>query len=1121
MTEILNTLIAGHFAVISEGGIRFVKTACNPLRLIRDLLGGSFPDYHLQWMLMLAIRRHYRCVPSAQVAHLFQFLAEELNRELGSDGKLPTVAPRRLVFEDLSSSLISSLGHARLEQDFAPEAVALFLECCRAVNYVQVDYNAGSIALMATSIDAEYLLSRLFGMSTSISGFDDLFGGGILLPDQFVAEPNGWSRGPILGRTILAAGRYATGKSLLALQVAVEVAKKGGVAWFMPFEQSADDCLYSLETMSALPSDGSVAIACNPLELEHHLANRSSGRGLLILLRSIKDSLDNLLGLLPTYSQRLRHYPLRLLLLDPLNAIVRTKRNVDEERKRVLAVFEELKKTGTNVWMNAEESPGSAPDHFFEQNIADTVIRLSVLEELGYTQTYMEVTKSRLQRQQRGRNPYTIQSGRGLVVSASSVSFADRIRARRVRVGTRRQTFGIPDFNRVIGPELIKSGDVIALVGPGGTFKTQVGLMFLHASGHAQKSTSSEEPEDQSRQRIRNLLIPVRDSQATVEAKLTADLVKNQHLSFSRWGEVKVCPLPSGFVSPGEILQRIEGAFLDARLARRAVERVMVDNVPHWELACPFVKGDQTFADTLLSLFRGQGCATLLTCSPIGTGSDLQKTIIDAADCVIEFSSIQARGASRVLVRVTKTRTMEHSRETFELLLRTGSIELSPDAQLLRISASNEISTVKVRLFLRSENRIQRQYNEEIRSSIESTLAPEVLLDNQSRLDLKHLPGMGRVSSMDELQILQLDEFEVSGLRDEAGASLLHRFHNSDWDSENWGDVDMRLVRAIRSKGGGFIGVPFCENISVLAYHVDRLQGPIRAQSWEALAKQVCELEDEDQGRVIFDFSQVTRENFNCLFFEILQSMLKVPQSQARDACGLQNWLKTSQALDAAVLMRRIAARSYANRRDSRQEPDRSLRPELNIELDPTASIWRTWFSTLIQMLSSLSAEEATNIAVIPLPGDITVAGEWFLGIPSHSVAPDVGLRLIRNLTTREAEFERMKRGVGLPTRPRMYEGVPLDAPLSESFRLRLSDFHRLMKEPFRRSRFSCYSDSSDILATHLQAIVALQREDRQVIRGILEGAISKVSMMQSGVRCEDCRKRGKSQLSHDTEIRE
>jgi hypothetical protein len=214
-------------------------------------------------------------------------------------------------------------------------------------------------------------------------------------------------------------------------------------------------------------------------------------------------------------------------------------------------------------------------------------------------------------------------------------------------------------------------------------------------------------------------------------------------------------------------------------------------------------------------------------------------------------------------------------------------------------------------------------------------------------------------------------------------------------------------------------------------------------------------------------------------------------------------------------MMRRVGGRSYARRRqlprDKSEKAPGKAAAHASIELDPGACMWRTWYSNLVQMISTFSREDAAKIRVIPLPGDVTVAGEWFLGIPAHSAAPDVGLRLIRNLTTREAELDRMSRGVGLPTRQALYDSAPPDAPISESFRLSYSDLRRLLAKPFRRSRFACYGDYSDSLSVHLKAIMDLQSEDRKEIARLLNSAILKASLIQGAPRCPDCHKHEQS----------
>ena len=1082
------------FAFLFEERIELANRACQPLSLCRDLLSEGFLDYQLKYDLMLAIREHYGCAPSSQVAHLFNFLSGQLN-EL-NQSKEASARPQAFRYEHLRQTLTGALNSARIDPSFASEAVDLFLECCRVLNYVQMDYKPGYVAVITRVVDAEYLLSRLFGLSTSMVGFDELFGGGLLLPDSFVDKLKPWSQGLILGRTVLVTGRYATGKSLLALQMAVEVAKKGGAAWFMPLEQTAEDCLYALETMCALPVDGSVKIARNTLELETCLSSPSNA-GLLIFLRSVKESYDDFLELLPQHGTMLQRYPLRMVAIDPVNAISRAKKDATEYRERTISVLEQLKRGRTNVWMNVEESPGSNGEHMFEQNIADVVLRLSVSEDYGFMQTYMEVTKSRLQRQQRGRHPYVIQSGRGIAISPSSVSFADRTSGRRVRIGDKPQTFGITDFNRVIGPGLISSGDIIALVGPGGTFKTYVGLMFLFATGRPAPKPNAQEPSGQRSERIQNLLIPARDNTASLEARFDEKLLVARRGAFKQWGDVRICPMPSRHVQPGEILQRIEQEFLETKLRNQTVERVMVDNVPHWELVCPYVREDEIFADTLLKLFRGRGCTTLLTCSPIGAGSHLQKTIIDTADCVIEFSNIQFRGASRVLVRVIKTRRMLHRRETFELVFSEEGIELSPDSELLRVSVNNEITQINVRLFLHSENDIQREYNEDVRASVQSTLAPNVDLDLQTRVDVTRQAELAAVSSVDELQILQLDEFQVRGFANEEAGAALYQFHYADWDNVLWQDFEPRLLSGLKVKHGRFIAVPFCRNVSVLAYHTGRISG-LGAQSWEELARQCRDPERKPSrnssgeaidGSVVFDFAQVSDENFNCLFFEILHARQRLPGSHHPGA--VEEWLRGADAVEAAKLMRQLCRDSYRKRRNQALDQLRKNGPSapkpLSIELDPTATVWRTWYSTLMQMLARLSPEEAAQIEVVTLPGEVSVAGEWFLGVPSYSAAPDVALRLVRHLTTRDAEFERLKRGVGLPTRSALY---PTDGMVSESFRLPMTVLNRLFEQAFHRSDIPFYRELSSILSTHLKAIIEMPFEDIAEIKRLLETAV-------------------------------
>jgi len=56
------------------------------------------------------------------------------------------------------------------------------------------------------------------------------------------------------------------------------------------------------------------------------------------------------------------------------------------------------------------------------------------------------------------------------------------------------------------------------------------------------------------------------------------------------------------------------------------------------------------------------------------------------------------------------------------------------------------------------------------------------------------------------------------------------------------------------------------------------------------------------------------------------------------------------------------------------------------------------------------------DYTILPLPGGITTAGEWYWAMPTYTAAPDTGREIIEMLTNEEAEFNRLCNGVGLPT---------------------------------------------------------------------------------------------------------
>ena len=163
--------------------------------------------------------------------------------------------------------------------------------------------------------------------------------------------------------------------------------------------------------------------------------------------------------------------------------------------------------------------------------------------------------------------------------------------------------FGWDSLDALLGEEAVYPRDVIVLKGPEGTLKTQIGLLFLLDSDPVSTPgiTGCK----------RSLILPARDEPSTVAHMLRQRFVAFHRAHWSRPGtlckrddQIIITEVPGGFVYPGRVLQSLEDEFEKARAVGDVIDRVMIDDVAHWELACPFVREDQTFGDTLTRLLR-------------------------------------------------------------------------------------------------------------------------------------------------------------------------------------------------------------------------------------------------------------------------------------------------------------------------------------------------------------------------------------------------------------------------------------------------------------------------------------------------------------------------------------
>lgn len=1171
---------------IKGQGIGFQLYVFNPVALVREFLSGLKPEHDLSYFVFRNIRKTYRKELSSETAHLMHLLADAINTKfLSASRDTSEKRSRRHYQEDILPCLRAALKSSQDASANVERDIEWFIECCRAVGYLNAEDGAGQIHLRTAWIDAEYLISHLYGMPTGILGFDELFGkGGLILTENLDDLVSRASR--LNGRTVLIMGRYGTGKSLLSMQLAIEVARKGGVAWIMPLEQTDEECLYTLRSMNILPTDGSVIIAKGMSEAIRAMRaqkDKSEDKpGALIFLRSPQETFESFLEELEENSELLGNYSLRLLCVDPISSISRTGMEDRTKQRSVMRKsLETIKnKRGVNVILVGEAGDSGTGRLPFEQNIADTVIHLSVHKRHHYAHRYFEITKSRLQREHRGEHSFSIRPGEGLRIYPSAAAIYARTLPRIMHtynyaVKAAPIKIGIPSLDLILGRGAVTAGDVIAFQGPGGSFKSPLSIFFM-------LGTDGGGSEDQQRP-ARSLLIAARDDEQTLRRLLSQKFVSKHRADYGMTkapDNIQICALPQSYVEPGVILQRIEDEFIKADLNGYRIDRVVVDDVAHLETSCPFVRDDETFGDTLVDFLRSHRVSSLFICGKPSPNLRhvVQQPILDKANCIIQFEKREYMGKPLVLSKIIETRALQLYSGLLEVVLDPPGIDLR--SSLLR-EEGGELKPIKIRLFLPLQNEKQKEYYERFAGALRESFSEDTTLETEPKERLYVSKALGLNSMInDELRILHLDEFELpvaqkkslqhqlfwfphdttdvewensflhfkdrsstlsplfrlGDLRDSLADSLrdpqkplsqylqtqftsntkqlLEKYDGSyslpEPDKKALVDEFNKLIKGpflydkqrftgvkltketkkliahdlhpeeiiwlnrllleeaypneiVRNRKYEYFAIPFYEDLGLLAFRQDILNYDV-TDSWQSLAEECAQWESKntDPQLLFFDFARTSNEDYNCLFFEILLSLEKQPPD-GEENYRIQHLLDSRAAIQAGKIYRQLCRRAYYLG---------------GIGAGSEAVVWRCWYTSLNAILSRISIGLRDMIQVRLLPKDVTVAGDSYLGIQASSIAPDIGLSIIKRLTTTEAELDRYHQGMGLPIRSKFYEDRAVY--LSEKFSISARHLRDVLHNGFRRSSVKNYPLFSQTLTQYLHRIITLPDDNME-----------------------------------------
>jgi len=1120
VVSILNPLIkSGHIQSLRRNRHLTLGRALPPLDACVTVFSGEFPTPHILYHLCQFANSMNDLRYNDEVVHKFHNMAAFLNTRINQKerdvrGALPhTERAWRFDFAELSESL-SQQSVAYGCRELPDKHVSAFLDVAEILGTAVRDQLQRDQLRLRGRCDADYMLATTFGLKTDIDGFDSLCGGGLLLPP--VSPGAEW-----LGRTIVIRGDRGTGKTILATKLAIEVASLGGAAFCFALDQTQNDLLRQFACFRWLKPRPDVRVALSPIEFITATRESNGRYGVLGIGGTSKSSLQTHMAAIDEFVKeaQLAPFPLRLIVVDPINSVVPSSDDPMAIRNRRNDFFQRMKRSSVSLIITAEKEPDPLRQFHHEENTADIVINVWA-EELGdypYSQRFIEFSKSRGQPTHRGRHAATIKRGRGLVLYPSTAAVIVE-RAQRRRPQLKREYVGTGsseldsllrfgqrnrDVNRGNGGFL--RGDNILIRGSAGAGKTEQALLFLLAE-HVRAKRKNERSTrclyitfggradvfndmmgnstliDASLRRYWAHLFFVRTESG---GPASADVMRGRPTS--RRGKkgrrgpkrnqipkrtellenIDVLSFEGGYIRPGEILAAIGSAFTRARNSGQPIGRVVFDDLRYMEDNCPLIANDETFIAALGAILRTETCTTVFVYSDLDEGTDLVgEALGDISDCIIVFKRLFLRGESYTALHVSKTRLNEHDGRVYRHRMDPErGIMISDEFALLTRVMSGAPVPLSVRLFLHNETSHQAEFNERLCKTLEYSLGTSVDLADSDRHGITDSAHAHSTSGVEELQVIQIDEYQVRG----RAGKWAHEFPVTD-DLGSFAAFTDASVKCC-SDGQVYWAVPFYGNLSLLAFDSTKVSDQDVA-TWGALSK-LCDSYDG----ICFDYPMDADEHLNCLFLEILMDRhlrrLKLGTcTQWLERAGgeiSRLFSRKKELTESFKTLWRVGHKAFQSTELRRPSSEGQIR----------GAVWRHWFGTLHSMLSAMASNQRGNVHVRSLPSNVSVAGDWYLAITRGSTAKRAGEAILHELSSFSAAEERLDAGVGFPLQRRFMDGSR-DRFASPFYRLDDNcSLGRLHETAFRRSEFADYPELSATLARLIRQLLRFTDRER------------------------------------------
>ena len=252
--------------------------------------------------------------------------------------------------------------------------------------------------------------------------------------------------------------------------------------------------------------------------------------------------------------------------------------------------------------------------------------------------------------------------------------------------------------------------------------------------------------------------------------------------------------------------------------------------------------------------------------------------------------------------------------------------------------------------------------------------------------------------------------------------------------------------------------------------------------SWSEIAEWL-KYNDKNNQIPAFEFSKGVAENYNCMFLEILHSLVTERSSKYENKLFFK-YLRGDVGYDAAVLFWELCHKAHCLSKPHKNQLSTKISKRKStphdaldiLQINPSFSFCRTWFTSVYDIFEQ--SKYSYNIQT--LPGTGSVLGTWYLAIPKGGPSPDIAKKLCVAICNRDRAIERFESWIGIPPYTSLCGRKENNSNLDSGKERTIINFARKYlsersENAIVRTEISNYNKISGILSFYLQRILEIE----------------------------------------------